>query len=927
VVRFGVLGPLTVHCGDSLVRLPGPRQYKLLAALLLAPNSVVAVSRLVDVVWGADPPANATKQVRNGVSMLRTALGAAAAGLTTSAAGYRLDATAAELDSLAFARHVARARRLRDEGRPGDAEQAYADALALWRGPALSGVDSPALEPAAHRLDEARVTAEEEHLELRIELGAHRDAMAPLLRLVEEHPLRERGVALLMVALYRDGRQVEALEAYRRLWQRLDQELGIVPSAALAELHERILRGEPDPLAPAAAPRPAPPVPRQLPAAPGQFHGRTADLDRLGELRRAAPAGLIVISGTPGVGKTALALHWCHAIAGEYPDGQLQVDLRGYDAYPPLTPAEVLGRFLRALGVPGQAVAGDPGEAAALYRTLLADRRVLVLLDNAERAEQVRPLLTGAPGCLTVVTSRDRLTGLAARDGAQRLALDVLPPREARELLAARVGEQRLAAEPAAADELVAACARLPLALCIAGALLADSPARSLADYLTELDTATPVAALSVDGDPDTAVRATLDRSYHALPARAARLFALLGLHPGADIGTSAAAALAGSGDPAPQLATLVRAHLAEQHGDRYARHDLLRGYAAELAQSQLRAGEREAATGRLLAWYLGVASAAGRALMPWRRVDAADTGIEEFTNPDAALGFCEAERANLVAVVRHAEATGAYEVAWRLPLVLTSFYMVRSYWDDWLDTHATALTAAQVAGDATAQASVLNSLGACLTDSNRPVLAIERLAEALRTAPPDWSGRGAALLNLGRARLNTGRADECVAHVTAALEVFLEQGDRYGQGRALQNLGQAYAAQDRADEALPRLEEALRIFDDLDNGFGRALALDSLGLLHHSRGDLPRARQYLHRSLSVRRGIGHRYGEAVTLSRLGDLLASAGSHAAARDSWQEAAAILDGFDAARAAELRLRAAAAAETTGPRFGTGNPRSA
>lgn len=308
---------------------------------------------------------------------------------------------------------------------------------------------------------------------------------------------------------------------------------------------------------------------------------------------------------------------------------------------------------------------------------------------------------------------------------------------------------------------------------------------------------------------------------------------------------------------------------------------------------------------------------------MPWRRLDAAAaTEIESFTDMNAALGFCEAERSTFVAVVRHAEATGAYDVAWRLAVVLTSFYMVRSYWDDWLDTHATALTAARATGDPAAQASVLNSLGAGLVDSNRSPRAVEPLTEALSIGPSDWPGRGAALLNLGRACLNTGRSSDCVAHVTSALEVFTAQGDRYGQGRALQNLGQAYAAQDRVDEALPRLEEALAIFDELGNGFGQALALDSLGLLHQRRGDTPRARQYLHRSLSVRRGIGHRHGEAVTLSRLGDLLAATGSLGAARQSWHQAAEILDDLDAPRAAELRLRASA----EGARFGAGKPRS-
>ena len=546
-------------------------------------------------------------------SVRRHGLDGTGRGQIADAAGDLADAS--DLDARWFAHLLAAGRGALRAGQPERAAALLADALGLWRGRAL--VDVPAtlaVEAEAARLEEQRLAALEARIDADLACARHAVLIPELRKLVLDYPLRERLWGQLVLALYRSGRQADALSAYREIHQLLEAELGVEPGAALRRLHQRILSADaaldaPARSAPGARATPAP-VPRQLSADVAGFTGRGEHLRRLGQLLGGdgqGPAALVIaaIVGTAGVGKTALAVHWAHQVAGRFADGQLYVDLRGVARRPPLPPAEALAQLLRALGVPAAQVPPELEEAAGTYRSLLAGRRVLVVLDNAASPDQVRPLLPGSPTCLVVVTSRNQLRGLVAKDDARLLTLDVLGRDEAAALVGRVIGDARVRAEPAATAELARLCAHLPLALRIAGANLADHPGQPIADYTAELAEGDRLAKLVVGGDEQTAVRSSLDLSYQRLAPPERRLFRLLGLVPGPDVSAAAAAALAGT---TPERAELVLDRLALAHllarraPGRFAVHDLLRLYAIDRALREESEQEREVATRRLRA-------------------------------------------------------------------------------------------------------------------------------------------------------------------------------------------------------------------------------------------------------------------------------------------------------------------------------------
>ncbi|MGY0459972.1 BTAD domain-containing putative transcriptional regulator [Kitasatospora sp. cg17-2] len=622
-MEFKILGPLEVWTDDGRrARTEGAKQERMLGTLLLNAGTVVPVARLVDALWDDEPPATAPRQVRNLAGLLRRKLAAAQDGppvLLTDGPGYRIAPNGHQVDALTFAHRVSVARGLAERGEPAAAVEEFRSALGLWRGPVLDGLSGSLLAAGALALDELRLTAWENCLDLEADLGRHRQSIPELTALVAEHPLRDRFVTQLVRALQRAGRRADALAAHRRFAHRLADELGLDPGPELQVLHQELLKDGAAPTQHGAAPAPRPPRPRQhlprpaqLPPALATFVGRRAELsalDGLTDPAGPAAAGIGVVTGGAGTGKTALAVHWAHRVRERFPDGQLHLNLGGYALDPPLTPHEALARFLRALGTDLERVPGTVDESAALYRSLLADRRVLVLLDNAHNAEQVRPLLPGSAGSLALVTGRDGLTGLTACDGARRLVLDVLPRTEAVELVARIAGAERTRAEPRAAAELAAACGHLPLALGIAAGRLAERPHRTLVEHTAELrDAEDRLTALQIDSDAASAVRVAFDLSYRALQPTAQRLFRLLGLAPGNCISTAAAAALAGSAPAAtrPVLEHLAAAHLLSPAGpDRYRLHDLLRCYAAERATAETRPADRAAARERLRSWHL----------------------------------------------------------------------------------------------------------------------------------------------------------------------------------------------------------------------------------------------------------------------------------------------------------------------------------
>jgi DNA-binding SARP family transcriptional activator len=620
-VRFQLFGPMQFLVGDRAVDLGPSRQRAVLAALLADAGQPVTLDELADRVWDRIP-GGARSALYAHISRLRALLATTGTGvtLTRSAGGYVLDAPRESVDLLRF-------RALVEQGQSdaGDERRLAAvlrGALRLWRGAPLAELPSRWAEALRESCEQQRLAAAALWARAELRLGQPAAVVAELSQLLTEHPLVESLVCELMRALYETGRGAEALDWYARTRKRLADEFGVEPGQELHELNVAILRGTVDSRparASAAGWGPRGPVPGQLPSDPGDFVGRTEPLRLLDELLAGGRSGTVVVSGAAGVGKTALALHWAHAVRHRFPDGQLHADLRGHAARAPVRPVNTLARFLRALGVPPQEVPIALEESAGLFRSLLVGRQVLVVLDNAATAEQVRPLLPGTPGCLALVTSRNRLGGLAVLDGARRVELDVLDPAEATALLTQLLGRGR-AADLDAVHGLAAACGYLPLALRIAAAALADRPHHPIADYLGSLTTGDRLALLAIADDGQTAVRTAFDHSYRALPAPAKRLFCLVGTFPGALFTVAATAALldgttAGAGQV---LDVLAGAHMIqEQLPGRYALPELLSIYAQGLAETEITDREWRAAFRRLSDHYLVSVDRAARQLYP----------------------------------------------------------------------------------------------------------------------------------------------------------------------------------------------------------------------------------------------------------------------------------------------------------------------
>jgi tetratricopeptide (TPR) repeat protein len=643
-----------------------------------------------------------------------------------------------------------------------------------------------------------------------------------------------------------------------------------------------------------------PVVAGQLPADVADFTGRAAALaclDRLlggGGGERASAVVISAIAGTAGVGKTALAVHWGHRVRDRFPDGQLYVNLRGYAVGPPVRPVEALAGFLRALGVPAERVPVQVEEAAGLYRSLLADRRVLVVLDNAAGPEQVRPLLPASAGCLVVVTSRDRLAGLVAHDGAQRLTLDVLTAEEAGALLARLLGGDRVAAEPDAAGELARLCAYLPLPLRIAAANLAEYPQRSIAGYTAELRAGNRLAALEVDGDEQSAVRAAFDLSYTRLSADGRRLFRLLGLVPGPEVTGEAAAALADTtaGAAGRLLARLAGAHLIEQRTPgRFAFHDLLRLYAADHAEQEDSDADRRAALGRLFDYYLHTADAAARLVYPQvlrLPLPAAAAGLAPagFDNHARATGWLDTERANLVAAVTHAAKHGPRPVAWGLADALRGYFVLRMHTVDWLAAAHAALAAAKADGEKRAQAAAQLSLAVLHWRQSRYRQATDHHTQAINLArQTGWlEGEATALGNLGNACRQSGQLKQAADHHRQALALNQQTGHLGGQASALANLGLVYWELGQPEQAIDHSNRALPLYRKVGSRGGEANTLTNLGESYQGLGQFDMAVDHLARALALHREVGDRANEADTLRCLAAVHRDTGQRSNALD-------------------------------------------
>jgi DNA-binding SARP family transcriptional activator/tetratricopeptide (TPR) repeat protein len=942
-VEFGVLGPLYATVDGRPVLVSAAKHRVLLGALLLRANQVVSVSALLDYLWAEAPPAGARAAVHTYVHRLRRSFGQPDL-IVTHGDGYLINPPPGSLDLHRFRGLLDQADKAAVDSDPVAELTHLRAALALWRGQVLVDVASEPLQAYGLALDEERLRVIERTVDAELTIGRHADLISELRGLTVEYPLRERFWQQLMVALYRSGRQAEALEAFRTIDRKLRLEFGIEPAADLRALHQAMLAGEMGPtpaagpsrlsVAPRAMPR-TPPIdtaggeadarwvaPRQLPADIRGFVGREAALAAMDEpLDGATVPAITVIGGPAGIGKTTLAVHWAHRVADRFPDGHLYANLRGFDPGGiPRAPAEVLRGFLGAMQVPPHEIPSDMDAQAGLYRSLLSGRRMLVVLDNARDAEQVRPLLPGSPGNLVVVTSRAQLTSLIALDGAHPVVLDVLSTADARHLLNGRIGASRVDVDPAATAEVISRCAALPLALTVVAARAALQPDFSLCMLAAQIRGAQ--ADLSVFHDPDPAadLRAVLSWSFQTISQAAARLFRLLGLHPGPDIGEHAAASLAGLpvAEVRPLLAELARANvIAESAPHRYSFHDLLRAFAIEQAGHHETQPRRHDAIRRMFDHYLHTGYTAAMLLNSQREpitVAAHQPGVtpERFTDHHEALQWYVAEHAVLLAVIPTAAAQGFDVHAWQVAWVFTEALDRRGFWYEIIDTQLVAIAAAARLTDQHAGAQSRRNLARAYGLLSRYDEAHTVLNEALDLYGDRGSSIG--LANTHRAiSWILGRQDrlrEAIVHALRAMELFRAAGDRAGQGRALNSLGWMHSRLGKHRQAVAYCEQSLRLQTEVGNPYSVAVTWDTLGFAQYHLGQHDEAIASLRRAVELLGEVGARYSQANALAHLGDAHIAAGDAAAGRETLQRAIDILREFGHADAGRVQGRLAA-----------------
>jgi DNA-binding SARP family transcriptional activator/tetratricopeptide (TPR) repeat protein len=881
---FGVLGTVEARIDGRTVDLGHSRQRSVLGVLLVEAGRPVTVDQLIDRVWGEDAPQRAAGALYSYLSRLRRAIAdAGEAGIKRQPGGYLLTVDPQVVDLHRF-------RRLIIQARANESDRAAVDliteALGLWRGEPFAGLDTPWLSAMRETLLRERFAAELDRNDVLLRLGRHCEILPALTTAVTEHPLDERLAEQAMLALYRCGRQADADEQYRRIRHSLAEELGSDPGAALRKLHERILAADPaldapavESRAPAAAPAGTRAVPAQLPGDVRAFTGRTGELAALDRLLAPPegdepPLAVALLSGTAGVGKSALAVRWAHRVRESFPDGQLYVNLRGYDAEQPVAVADALAWFLTALGVRAPEIPLGVDERAGRYRSELTDRRMLILLDNASSVEQVRPLLPGSGSSLVLITSRDSLPGMVAVHGAERVNLDLLPLPDAVALLRRLIGA-RVDREPDAAADLAAACARLPLALRIAAELAAARTDVSLAELVGELgDHQVRLDLLDAGGDPRAEVRAVFSWSYQNLPADAARAFRLLGLQPGDTVHVDAAAALIGVSAPEARrlLGVLVRASLVQAGGgSRYGMHDLLRAYAAELATVHDAEPDRTAALTQLFDHYQARAEAAMNSLYPEDGMSAGD--------PEAARAWIEAERPNLAATCIYAVSHGWPRHTIALAATLFRYLDAGGPVAEAVTVTASAVTAARAVGDRAAQARALSHLGRLHRRQGRLDKAADTYRQALMLYADlgDRAAEAVVLRNLGSVHWRLGDYRRAADHYQRAMELYQQAGDEAGEADALVRLALVDERLGDANRAAERLQSALKLVSELGDRFSEAYVRSLLARLPHLPEQLDRTVFHLELSLTEVRQTGDRTAEAYVLTDLAAVVARTG--------------------------------------------------
>ncbi|MFJ9927229.1 MULTISPECIES: AfsR/SARP family transcriptional regulator [Streptomyces] len=956
-LRFGVLGPVRAWRGEEALSTGSPQQRALLAALLLREGRTATAAELIDALWGPEPPSQALAAVRTYASRLRKVLGSGV--LVTESGGYAVRGLGEGALDLVRAQDLgAEAEKARGTGDLARARALLNEALDLWDGEPLAGVPGPYAETQRVRLEEWRLGLLESRLDMDLEQGCHAEAVSELTALTAAHPLRERLRELLMLALYRSGRQAEALAVYADTRRLLAEELGVDPRPGLRELQQRILQADPalaEPSAPVAEPPAAPVRPAQLPASVPDFTGRAAFVDELSAVLASATEtegsvmAVSAMAGIGGVGKTTLAVHVAHRARSSFPDGQLYVDLQGA-GHRPAEPETVLGSFLRALGTADSAIPDSLEERAALYRSVLDGRRVLVLLDNAKDAAQVRPLLPGTEGCAALVTSRMRMVGLA---GAHLVDLDVMSPDEALALFTRIVGAERVTPEREAALDVVAACGFLPLAIRIAASRLAARRtwtvsvlAAKLADERRRLD------ELQAG---DLAVKATFELGYGQLDPAQARAFRLLGLADGPDISLPAAAAVLDlpPEDTEDLLESLVDTSLLESAAPgRYRFHDLVRLYARACAErDEQPASGRGAAMSRLLDFYLATAAQVYAMERPGDRVVDHLRPTEypglRFRDRHQAQDWLYAEAVSLLACVRQFARADtlprAIDLLWTAVDLTESGANSREY-----DAAALALLdAARASGDGAAQvrasvvlanahqlsgrfteadesaqeslrlgASCSDPLARCWAANIRGAMAFYRrryddaethLKQALTDFRncEDRAGEASVLCNLSRIHVVTGRPQSAVELAQQGVDMYEALGHAVKSANGRYALGMALTQNGRHLEAAERLQEALEVFRESRQRLWEGMTLFRLAELDLTAERPAQASANAEAALTVLRGIGGEWRRGNVLTVLGRALDGIGQSGRARVCWQEALSIHESLGTPEADSVR----------------------
>ncbi|GGL05568.1 SARP family transcriptional regulator [Sphaerisporangium melleum] len=920
-MEFRILGPLEVVAGTARVDIGGTRQRITLANLLLDANRVVTVDRLAEAIYGIDLPPTARAQVQICISSLRRTFAAHGQGdiISTQSRGYMIRVEEGRLDAQRFEALTLKARRVRDAGDLDQAVQAYREALALWRGAeALECIDSRPVQSAASRLTEERMTTNEDCVQLELDLGRHQELIGELTRLVEHYPLRERLRGQLMLALYRCDRRAEALQVYRLARETMIEELGIEPNEQLQRLEHAILTADASLDPPGRTPKttvdapaaPAPsvvPVPFLLPRAIADFTGRTKQIDAIErELaladedpgRFAVP--VVIVAGKGGIGKTTVAVHAAHTVAERYPDGRLFADLHG-GAARQVSAMHVLERFLRALGVPGGDMPEGLEERAEMYRALLADRKALIVLDDAASESQVQPLLPGTKTSAVIITSRSRLAGLP---GAIHIDVGVFDTDQSIELLERIAGTERVQAEIEAAKALAELCGHLPLALRIAGARLAARPHWSIDQLVNRLTDET--RRLDELNHGDMGIRASLSLTYESVGEDARRLFRRLAILDGGIFAAWAGAALMDVSfyDAEDLLDELADAHLIEAAGGHgvhsaYRLHDLVRMFARERLVAEESPVQRKAGLERVLGALLFLAESAHRSAYgaDYARIrsDAPRWPLPERLTGELVadpFAWLERERPLLVSGIRQAAHAGFAAMSWDLAFAAVTLFESRVYLDDWRETHEVALAATRQASDVRGQAAMLYSRGSLRIAENRYPQARGDFDEAFRLFTEIGDDRGAALVmgNLAFLARMSGHVEDAAEQYRRALEIFTSTGDHVSCAYMLHNMAQLRLDASDPEGASNLLAEALELSRKGGSRRVEAQVLYRMGHTYLAWNELVLATQVFQTALEMVRGISDEAGEAHILSGLGVARLRQGETALAEEALTESA-------------------------------------